>query len=606
MFDLNRLYLKLTVVTENYLSRMKNQFSQQWLEILCNIIPEADSAMFMMLTDKEGEITSLAKWPGNLDQDDDFIPIAKNALKNRKQVYIPNILDKDKKTHDFFALPVYIETELLGVIIVKANHCLPARHTDIFNSIQQSSQWLQLAHPNQNQTDGFYAKIVSFLSVCFEQKSYQEGLIQLVTELAHKFKCDRVAFAEYKQHYCHVVALSNSTKFNARSNLVQKIAAAMEEAIDQDIALVFPDPDAFVIHRAHQQLAEESSSQSLCTIPLVHNQKIFGAVTLFRGKKGEPFDKETINISQQALSLITPFLVLKRTDESSLIYKLWSKTKKNLADLFGLKFLKIKLFSILATLLLFLCSQIESDFRVTSDAILEGKIQRVIAAPIAGYLLSASVQAGDIVSQGDVVATLDDAELKLKLTQLRGQQQQARREYRKAVSTRNLVDASIITAKMKQTAAEINLTHQQLKKIRLTAPFDGAVIEGDLSQMLGSPIERGDTLFKIAPLEGYRIILKVNERLISFVNQGQKGMLTLASMPGRQFPLMVEKITAVANADDGSNIFRVEASLDKTPTFFRPGMEGVAKINAGHASLLWIWTHEMRDWLRLTLWSWWL
>ena len=31
------------------------------------------------------------------------------------------------------------------------------------------------------------------------------------------------------------------------------------------------------------------------------------------------------------------------------------------------------------------------------------------------------------------------------------------------------------------------------------------------SQLLGSPVERGDTLFKIAPLSGYRIILKVDE-----------------------------------------------------------------------------------------------
>ena len=198
---------------------------------------------------------------------------------------------------------------------------------------------------------------------------------------------------------------------------------------------------------------------------------------------------------------------------------------------------------------------IEGDFRVTSDAILEGKVQRVISAPIAGYLRSASVQAGDMVKKGDVMAMLDDAELQLKITQLRGQQQQARREYRQAVSSRNLVDVSVISAKIKQTKAEINLTQQQLNKISLTAPFDGVVIEGDLSQMLGSPIERGDTLFKIAPLDGYRIILKVSERLISYVFQDQKGVLTLTSIPGQQFPIIVEKITAVANADNGANFF---------------------------------------------------
>ena len=583
---------------------MKNNFSQQWLEILCTIIPEANSAIFM-IADERKKIKTLANWPVNLDPSDDFTSIVKHALKKQKQVCTPNITDKDSNLFDFFSLPVYIEEKLLGVIALKTKHCLPTRHHDIFNSLQQSSEWIQLAYSKHNETDTYYAKIVSLLAACFGKNSYQEGLIQLVTELAHKFNCDRVAFAEYKQNCCHVIALSNNTKFDLRSNLIQKIASAMEEAIDQDTVLVFPDNnDAFLIHRAHQELADKSNSKALCTLPLINNHNIFSSIILFRDSE-EYFDKKTVNMFEQTMSLITPYLALKQSEERSLSHKLWTKTKKSLADIIGLNFLKIKLISLAITSLILISMLIEGDFRVTSDAILEGKVQRVISAPIAGYLRSASVQAGDMVKKGDVMAMLDDAELQLKITQLRGQQQQARREYRQAVSSRNLVDVSVISAKIKQTKAEINLTQQQLNKISLTAPFDGVVIEGDLSQMLGSPIERGDTLFKIAPLDGYRIILKVSERLISYVFQDQKGVLTLASIPGQQFPIIVEKITAVANADDGANFFRVEAAIENPPLVFRPGMEGIAKINAGRANLLWIWTHEMRDWLRLKLWSWW-
>jgi hypothetical protein len=32
-------------------------------------------------------------------------------------------------------------------------------------------------------------------------------------------------------------------------------------------------------------------------------------------------------------------------------------------------------------------------------------------------------------------------------------------------------------------------------------------------------------------------------------------------------------------------------------------MEGIAKIEAGERSLLWIWTHSLFDWLRLWSWS---
>ena len=36
----------------------------------------------------------------------------------------------------------------------------------------------------------------------------------------------------------------------------------------------------------------------------------------------------------------------------------------------------------------------------------------------------------------------------------------------------------------------------------------------------------------------------------------------------------------------------------------RPGMQGVAKIEAGRQSAGWVLTHRIIDWLRLALWSW--
>ena len=162
----------------------------------------------------------------------------------------------------------------------------------------------------------------------------------------------------------------------------------------------------------------------------------------------------------------------------------------------------------------------------------------------------------------------------------------------------------VIKEQISQIDAEIDLIEQQMKSIHLTAPFDGVVIEGDLSQMLGSPVERGDSLFKIAPLEGYRIILKVDEREISYVREGQNGTLALSSLSQLNFPIKVERITSVARAEDGANTFRVEASLPGVPDFLRPGMQGIGKINAGRETMIWIWTHEIIDWFRLWLWSW--
>ena len=67
--------------------------------------------------------------------------------------------------------------------------------------------------------------------------------------------------------------------------------------------------------------------------------------------------------------------------------------------------------------------------------------------------------------------------------------------------------------------------------------------------------------------------------------------------------LAVERITPISTARDGRNYFRVEAVLEEPGDDLRPGMEGVAKIEVGRRRLMWIWTHELFDWLRLRLWS---
>src|SRR5206468_11570598 len=68
-------------------------------------------------------------------------------------------------------------------------------------------------------------------------------------------------------------------------------------------------------------------------------------------------------------------------------------------------------------------------------------------------------------------------------------------------------------------------------------------------------------------------------------------------------PISVEKLTPMSEAREGRNYFRVEAQLGHTPEWLRPGMEGVGKIEIGRRLLIWIWTHQAIDWIRLTLWK---
>ena len=584
---------------------MKPKIAQQWLNILCETLPETQAAIFVTQGGDGQVIQALAKWPDKLDHIADLLETVQYALGKKEQAQVLNIKQAENGHYDYFVLPVRIQTESLGTIVFKFKTLPNERQESILSNLQEGQRWLTLADPREYERQGFYVSVLALQASCLEQTSYRKVLIRLVTEFTQSLNCEQVAVGELVGRHSKIVALSNSAQFDARSNFMQAIADAMDEAVEQDNLIVFPDPQTNLIQRAHRELARKSGSGSLLTIPMVDGGEFFGAVTLLRSEE-KPFDAETVRLCKTAIALLSPFLALKKNAEQGLFALFLNTAKKRVADLFSYKYLKTKLVALGISSLIFASALLQGDFHLTADAVLEGKMQRVIAAPIEGFLVSASVRAGDTVRKGDLMASLDDSDLQLELSKLNGQLQKLRREYREALSSHDMVKVRVISAQIDQALAELELTQQQLQKLTLVAPFDGVVIEGDLSQLLGSPVERGDMLFKLAPTEGYRIILKVDERLISFVQAGQKGLLALSSLPDRKFKLTVQKITAVAKAENKKNIFRVEASLDKAPELLRPGMEGIGKINAGRRSLLWIGTHELVDWLRLWVWSWWL
>jgi RND family efflux transporter MFP subunit len=245
---------------------------------------------------------------------------------------------------------------------------------------------------------------------------------------------------------------------------------------------------------------------------------------------------------------------------------------------------------------------VDGTYRVSADAAIEGETQRAITAPIAGFVKEAPRRAGDTVKKGDVIGRFDDRDLRLDRVRLSSQQGQYSKQYREAMAKHDRPQAAIVTAQLEQVEAQIALVDEQLARVEMVAPFDGVIVSGDLSQRLGAPVERGQVLFEVAPLDDFRIALQVDEHDFAQVLPGQRGEIVVSSMPYQSFAFTVTKITAVNNAKDGANRFRVEARLDAKPERLRPGMEGVGKIEVDERRLIWIWTHSLVDRLRLWLW----
>jgi hypothetical protein len=583
------------------------RFAQQWLAIQCEIIADSCCAL-LVLINPDKSLQPLAQWPMDSEEPLQLAGMAQLVLQKGVNVINQALaVQAGEQACDYIASPILLEDRIKGVIALKIRHQTPEKMQQIIDSLEHGKKWLLAGTGKQvGAADDFYKTVVGLLAAGFEKSTFNEALISLITELSKEFACERVSIGEIRQHHSEVIALSNRAKFDSRVNLLRTIGNAMDEAIDQDMIIVYPDAarERSYINRAHAELARKYGSGSICTIPLVYQDSMFAVITLERHEEN-PFAQETVLQLEQTLSLLSPFLQLKHAEEKGWIEKTLIAGKRQAANLFGIEQFGVKLASLAILALLVSSSFIKGDFNIKADAVLEGKVQRVVAAPMQGFILTAFARAGDTVNKGALMAAMDDSDLKLEAAKLTSQLQQTAREYREAMAGRDLVKISLLSAQLEQTQAQLELVNEQLKRISIVAPFNGIVIEGDLSQKLGSPVERGDTLFKIAPLEGYRIVLKVNERLISHVQPGQSGVLALSSLPDKKFALTVEKITAVAKAEDGNNIFRVEANIREYSDQLRPGMSGVGKVCAGKKTLLWIWTHEFIDWVKIRFWSWW-
>ena len=90
--------------------------------------------------------------------------------------------------------------------------------------------------------------------------------------------------------------------------------------------------------------------------------------------------------------------------------------------------------------------------------------------------------------------------------------------------------------------------------------------------------------------------------MIADAREGMAGELATAGRPDEKIRFTIVRITPVAELAKQKNVFRARAELVDPPDWLRPGMEGVAKVEAGERHHVWIWTRRAVNWVRMKLW----
>jgi biotin carboxyl carrier protein len=264
-------------------------------------------------------------------------------------------------------------------------------------------------------------------------------------------------------------------------------------------------------------------------------------------------------------------------------------------------------FPLLITLLfIVLLFALPVDKTVKAPVIMEGKIQRSLTVPVDSFIKEVVVKAGDLVDEGALMVSLDDTELRLTLDQAISDRTVADKKHRQALAKLNFSEASQYAFDRDIAAIDIRLIEQQLSRLALKAPISGQVISGDINRAAGSAVERGQTLFELAPVGDYRVVLNIDETDIRYVETGQQGEVLLRGLGSKSYPIEIDTVSSIFSPKEGQRYYHSEAHLlSESGNKIKPGMEGSAHIVTGQQSLGKALFDPFYQWFRELLWKWW-
>lgn len=575
---------------------------ETWLNLQCRMLAEAEAGLAFLGPSLRSPRAVVACWP-NAEQIAPRLPGLVQTARERGRVMVhePNGHGHVPTTH--VALPLTRGGDrVVGGVGLSLRGLPPAQGKAVAELLAAAVRGLDLLLEARDERDRM-SELISLAETLLDHEEVADAAYELATGLTRSLDCERVAVGRLQGGRLRVVALSTSLRVDERTAAVRDVRAAMEEAVDQDALIELPTPlsGPTQVARAHESLLRDDGPRAVCSLPLACRGRAVGALTC-EWSEADSIDRA---LRAQILSA-APFLgaildLLERAEAGPLVraraqISRWAERR------LGAESRLAKGLLATAAALVGIALLMPAPYRISAPATLEGRSERALVVQVPGFLAEANARAGDIVRAGDVLARLDERDLRLERRRLESQAAELDKEYRMALADEDRTQARIAAARIAQARARLELAEEHLARASIVAPFDGVVLEGDLGRALGSPVERGDVLFELASLEGYRIILEVDERDISDVAVGHRGRLALSALPDRPMPLVVQRITPLTTSEDGRNYFRVEAVLEEPAESLRPGMEGIAKIGVGERRRLWIWTHDLLDWLRLVAW----
>ena len=184
-----------------------------------------------------------------------------------------------------------------------------------------------------------------------------------------------------------------------------------------------------------------------------------------------------------------------------------------------------------------------------------------LAFVTSGIVKKVNVDVTSKVHKGEVLAELDNEDIKAALQIAKVSEAFAKKEYERQMKVKHLVDASKLDAiSFKYESAKAQVAYKQalLDKSIVKAPFDGVIFSKDVEvgdALSGAMIK---TIFQIQSISERELHVEVDQKYWKVLKTGQKFRYRVDG-DAKEYVGYITKIYPVANAKNRKIIVEVDA-----------------------------------------------
>jgi multidrug efflux pump subunit AcrA (membrane-fusion protein) len=416
-----------------------------------------------------------------------------------------------------------------------------------------------------------------------------------VDDLRDYLGCSRVFLATRHRFGLQMRAVSGMARIDGKSTSHAPFEAAMREAVQADTRLDFrPDSARAADTAAHEMLQAQTAAAQLTTVPFTRQR---GAILLEWDAAPDPRAAALLEATAPFLAAFGDLLDRARPNPAlHAAQRVWTRLsahRRRAAAIVGVA---------LAALLAF-----PFHYPIKADCRLAPTVKRVIAAPFHGQLKKSFVLPGDHIEAGAPLAEMENRELKLKEAELIAAREKALKQRDKALANDgeggDFSAAQVANFEAESVGRELDLVQRKIALLTITAPLAGVVVSGDLRRAEGLPVQQGQVLFEVAPLDRMIVEIDVPDREISRVRAGLPMRFRLDAFSGERWSSPLDKVHPQSEQRDGRNVFVCEAGIANADRALdlRPGMHGRAVISGDRRPLVWILTHRLWEFIVTSL-----